>query len=96
MRNIVLSAAVFLALMLGSSAVKADVVGVVEAEDARLYLHEEAGPCVGGARLARHVAKDGKEIPGCWVFVQGRVQVAFMDGDMALIPPAVVRKPTRG
>lgn len=76
------------------AAVQAHAAVVAEATngEARLELHDEAGPCLGAARLA--VFSRGPErLPGCWIFVDNRVQIAFLDGDIVRLPAGVFAKP---
>jgi hypothetical protein len=61
---------------------------------ARFDLHDDAGGlCVGDARLAVYVPKDGKSIRGCWVPVTGGARINFLDGDQATIPASALKKP---
>lgn len=67
---------------------------IAEATDGKITvrLHDEAGMCVSGARLAEFT--DGVvRIPGCWVPSGANVGVAFLDGDYVRIPMAAFRKP---
>jgi hypothetical protein len=74
---------------------RADVIGVVEGPPGRLNLFDEVGPCVAGARRAELTAPDGSTVAGCWVFREGVLQVALLDGQFGVINPAAVMKPTR-
>lgn len=66
---------------------RAEVFAVAQSEDgARVLLYAKAGPCVGQARLAEHVAPDGEKTPGCWVLTASHVLVSFLDGDRGNIP----------
>lgn len=61
-------------------------------DGARVLLYTKAGPCVGQARLAEHVAPDGEKTPGCWVMSEGVVLVSFLDGERGNIPVAQLRR----
>jgi len=83
-------AAVFLVCCTDSKA--ADIVEA-PGEEGTLILTDEAGHCVGIAKLAKWVGKGGAPvIPGCWRGVEGGVQVAFSDADAARYPLHVFRK----
>lgn len=59
-----------------------------------VLLHDEAGPCVGGAQLAQYISAAGEMTPGCWVLrPSGRIAVVFLDGDISAIEPASLRVP---
>lgn len=61
-----------------------------------VLLHDEAGPCVGGALFAEYVAADGsKVVPGCWVTRPGHVAIVFFDGDVGAVPEQALRAPRR-
>ena len=71
----------------------AEVFAVAQASDgAKVLFYSKAGPCVGSARLAEHVAADGEKTPGCWVLTQSHVLVSFLDGDRGNIPVAQLRR----
>lgn len=77
-----------------AGAAQAAVIAVAVDGALRLELHDEAGPCVGEARLA--VFSDAQlRVPGCWVARDGAVHVAFLDGDHASVPVRLFRKPER-
>jgi hypothetical protein len=84
-----------LLLLLMAGAVHAAPVAVATSHDgATLTLHDEAGPCVGGARLAVWRGVDGQIVPGCWVIARAHIRIAYLDGDVDAIEPTVFRKPT--
>jgi hypothetical protein len=58
-----------------------------------VLLHDQAGPCVGGALLAQFVAADGVITPGCWVKRPGHVAIVFLDGDVGTVPERELRPP---
>ena len=60
-----------------------------------LELHQHAGPCVNGARVAIYVPRDGERIPGCWILRGTTVHVVFLDGDAGTLPIAAF-KPAEG
>lgn len=67
---------------------------IAEATDGkiRIRLHDEAGMCVSGARLAEF--SDGVvRIPGCWIASGANVGIAFLDGDYVKVPMAAFSKP---
>ena len=69
------------------------VVAFAQSVDvARVRLYTKAGPCVGQARYAEHVAPDGEKTPGCWVMTEGVVLVSFLDGERGNIPVAQLRR----
>lgn len=79
-------------VLLAATQAHAAVIAEAVNGDARLELHDDAGPCLGAARLA--VFTRGREkVPGCWVFVDNAVQIAFLDGETARLPPGVFSKP---
>lgn len=83
-----------IALALLACTAQAKVIGVVDANGARIELHDEPGQCVGGAMRAEYIARDGSRVPGCWT--QRRpdlVGVVFMDGDVATVPIEAIRPP---
>lgn len=80
-----------LSLLLAGS-VEAAVIAEAVQGKLRIELHDEAGVCVGSARMA--IFSDGEQkIPGCWVVQPDAVQIAFLDGDVARLPLAVFKKP---
>lgn len=80
-----------LALLI-SGAAQAGVVAELLGDQSTLQLHDDAGPCVGAARWAVYL--DAKQrIPGCWVLSPHGVQIAFLDGDVLIVPIEAFRKP---
>lgn len=79
--------------LLIASPAQAAIIGVVPMEDARLLLHDEQRVCVGQARYAEYVARDGGKVGGCWVFGGGMIGIAFFDGDTGRVPVDRVKKP---
>ena len=76
--------------------VQAKVLAVAVSPDgARVVLHDEAGPCVGEAKLAEHIAPNGDKVQGCWLGAPGIVNVSFLDGERGSIPVAHLRMPTQ-
>jgi hypothetical protein len=70
-----------------------EVFAVAQSGDgAKVYLYAAAGPCVGQARLAEHVAPGGEKTPGCWVVNDSYVLVSFLDGDRGNIPVGLLKK----
>jgi hypothetical protein len=55
------------------------------ADGARIVLHDEAGPCVGSAKLAEYVPLKGATVQGCWLALSGSVTVAFLDGERGTV-----------
>jgi hypothetical protein len=81
------------AVMAAAVPAQARVFGVaVSGDGARIELHDQAGPCVGQARLAEHISRNGDKVPGCWLVAEGAVKVSFLDGERGTIPLAHVRK----
>lgn len=60
---------------------------------ATIVLHDEPGPCVGGAMLAQFISAAGEITPGCWVKRPGHVAIVFLDGDVGAVPEAALQKP---
>lgn len=77
----------------GSRPVADKVFAMAQSSDgARVLLYSDAGPCVGAARLAEHVAPGGEKTPGCWVLFENVVMVSFLDGERGNIPVAHLRR----
>lgn len=75
-----------------ASATNAAVIAHVIEGDLRLELHDEAGPCLGEARLA--VFYQGPQrIPGCWKLRPPVVSIVFMDGDLAQVSIDLFKRP---
>lgn len=83
----------FILLALAAPA-HAQLLGEVRSDNGRIELREEAGPCVGQARSAIFVGNNGLRVQGCWIPRPSMIFVVFLDGDVAQIPPQVIRKPT--
>lgn len=80
-----------LSLLLAGSAA-GDVILEARDEDIRVELHRDAGPCVGSARWA--IFYQGRvRIPGCWILNADSVQIAWLDGDISVIPVRAFREP---
>jgi hypothetical protein len=76
-----------------ASSVQAQVLAFAQSGDgARIVLHDRAGPCVGEARLAEHIALDGRRIQGCWLMTSEKVLVSFFDGERGDIPLAHLKR----
>lgn len=61
-----------------------------------LTLHDEAGPCIGPARLAVWRSADAKtSVPGCWIAAGERVRVAYLDGDVGNVAVGAFKRPTQ-
>lgn len=83
-------------LTLSSLPAFAEVLAVAQSGDgASIVLHDDAGPCVGGAMLAEHISPKGDKVRGCWVAASGNVNVSFFDGERGTIPVLLLKKPTR-
>ncbi len=82
------------AALLLASAAHAAVVAVAQQGQHRLELHDQAGHCLGEARLAVY-ADDKQRIPGCWLVRAEGVSIAFLDGDHIVVPAAAFRKPSQ-
>lgn len=60
----------------------------------RILLHSERGMCTEKALRARFVDHRGFYVEGCWkVIDQGNIQIAFLDGDFAVVPMKEFKKP---
>jgi hypothetical protein len=89
--------ALFLLLLFCGSA-QAEMLGKVEDQFAAIELHSDKGICAGEARRAMWVPKDTRQsVIGCWLFSPEKqaFQIAFLDGDMAQIPMAAVKRPEK-
>lgn len=72
----------------------AAVIGIAEPGDgSAVVFHDEAGPCVGGALRAEYRAKDGTNVPGCYVIRGAVALVVFFDTDMARVPVQAIQPP---
>jgi hypothetical protein len=86
----------FLLLMLFCASANAEMLGKVEDQSATIELHSDKGICAGEARRALWVPKDTRTpVIGCWLFARDVFQVAFLDGDVAQIPMAAVKRPEK-
>ena len=86
--GIVIGLALFMGPAQAKVAMEAQMSG-----GAVVLLHDEAGPCVGGALFAEYVAADGSRVPGCWVKRPGHVAIVFFDGDVGAVPEGALQKP---
>lgn len=92
MRSTLLSlCAVGLAMMVLPAHAKVVAVAV-SSDGARIELHDQAGPCVGAARMAEHVAANGHKTAGCWLLDQQSVKISFLDGERGDIPLAHLKQ----
>ena len=79
---------------LGATGAYAQVIAeATSADGARVVLHEDAGPCVGQARLAEYVPPSGPVVAGCWLATPSHITVAFLDGERGKVPVADLRRP---
>lgn len=93
MRRVALLVACALLLFAGAAHAKVFAEAPM-AGGAVVLLHDEAGPCVGGAQLAQYVTAAGEIAPGCWVARPGgTVAIVFLDGDICALSPATLRTP---
>lgn len=91
-RSVARLAAAAVALAALAVAAQAAVIAVAQDGARRLDLHDQAGHCLGQARLA--VFTDGvQRVPGCWLVKPDAVTIAFLDGDFITVPLAAFRKP---
>ena len=54
---------------------------------------DQTGPCVAGAKVAIY-QKGGKTVPACYRIEGGMLFLAFLDGDSAQIPAALLQRAT--
>lgn len=82
-----------LALLIAAGAANADVVAIATHQNIRLELHDVAGPCQERALWA--VITDGKRrVSGCWlVRPPDQISIAWLDGDVTVLPIAAFREP---
>jgi hypothetical protein len=85
------TAALILALGLAFP-VKGAVVAEVVEGDARVELHDVAGPCQARALWAVFF-KGQTRVSGCWILGGDFVQIAWMDGDVSQIAVRAFREP---
>jgi hypothetical protein len=82
-------------LALAALSAEAKVIAIAQSGDgARIVLHDEPGPCVGAAKMAEYVPRDGAVVRGCWLAIPGNVTVAFLDGERGTVPIDHLKKPT--
>jgi hypothetical protein len=82
------------ALMCAASAPAAKVFAEAPmAGGAVVLLHDEPGPCVGGALLVQYVAPAGEITPGCWIARGDRIALVFLDGDVGAVQSQALRIP---
>lgn len=87
--------AVLLDLTVCGVAHAAPVAVATTPDGATLTLHDDAGPCVGGARFALWRSADAQaSIPGCWVVLENMIRIAYFDGDIGNIAPSAFKKAT--
>jgi len=84
-----------LALLIAAGAANADVVAIATYQNIRLELHDVAGPCQDRALWA--VITDGtRRVSGCWrVRPPDQIAIAWMDGDVTVLPISVFREPEK-
>jgi hypothetical protein len=76
-------------LLAAAQPIQARVVAIALSGDgARIELHDQAGPCVGAARMAEHVVPGGQKVAGCWLADDKAVRISFLDGERGMIPLA--------
>lgn len=74
-------------LLAAAQPTQARVVAIaISGDGARIELHDQAGPCVGAARLAEHVVPGGHKVAGCWLADAQAVRISFLDGERGNIP----------
>jgi hypothetical protein len=74
----------------------AAVIAVAGNAEQRAELHDEAGPCVGAARLAVFIQGKART-PGCWVMAgTDAVQIAWLDGDVSNVAVRHFKRPDEG
>lgn len=82
-------------LMSAAWPARAEVFATVQSGDgARILFYTQAGPCVGQARLAEHVAPGGAKTPGCWLLTASTVLVSFFDGERGDVPVSHLKRAT--
>lgn len=85
-------AALLSVLLATSAAAHGAIVAEAVADGERLELHDQVGPCVGGALMA--VYESGRErIPGCWRLSGQTVTLVLLDGTWAHVPARSFRAP---
>jgi hypothetical protein len=87
-----------LTLLMGlAGPASAQLTGVIDAaEGAVINLHKDnGGLCVDNGHLAEYVnVLKNKTIRGCWTVQRGgQLSIAFLDGDIVVVPIGAVRHP---
>lgn len=85
-----------LAALLCALPAQAAIVGVVQGEGGQfIELTNDKGPCVGPAQQATHNDPINKaSVVGCWTVQAGGVfSIAFLDGDVMVLPIASIQLP---
>ena len=74
--------------LLVSFAASAAIIGSAHSSRGdRIDLHDQRGTCPENTRRAVYfVAQDGSSVEGCWALAEGRVLLAFEDGDRYNFP----------
>ena len=55
---------------------------------------DQQGPCVAGAKVAVWVKPGRDPVPACYRIEGGTIFLAFLDGDAAQLPAAMLKKAT--
>jgi hypothetical protein len=72
---------------------QSEVFAIAQSGDgAKVLLYAKAGPCIGQARLAEHIALSGAKTPGCWLATESYVLISFLDGERGHIPVGDLKK----
>ena len=59
-----------------------------------IRLYNSKGECRGEAMKAEYIYKDKSKVLGCWKPLPGgRIQIVFMDGDIAIVPITAFKEP---
>jgi len=55
----------------------------------------ESIKCEGNAKVARLYFKDSSSVSnGCWIAIEGGIQISWLDGDFSIVPYQLFKKPT--
>lgn len=81
-----------IALCLSLLPAHADVLGMAQTQNGVIYIFSEQGICVGKAKRAQYVPKEGKAVEGCWINQPDHLRLAFLDGDSGAIPHTSLKK----
>lgn len=86
---------VAIGLLTAPTPAAAAVIAIAQEGTVTVELHDEAGMCLGQARLAVYRTAEVR-VPGCWtVDLETRsIRIAWLDGDYSTAPVGLFREPS--